>query len=131
MFKQICFKHVQKSLLVSNMSTVSLEFQDTVINLNSVSLSGKSVCFLDLGDCFHFFFAGIWFFHCHLESHLEQGQAMLFKVGNPEDWENPPANFPRCGSYGTEDAPEFCPRSSCKQDTDGNNTLNHKSISAF
>ena len=74
-----------------------------------------------------FSFIGIWFFHCHVESHVEQGQAMLFKVGNPKDWETPPNNFPRCGSYGTEDSPQFCPKSSCKQDTNGNITKSQDS----
>ena len=50
-------------------------------------------------------FVGIWFFHCHKKIHAEIGQAMVFKVGSPEEWGAPPDDFPSCGSFGTEEAP--------------------------
>ena len=59
---------------------------------------------------------GLWLLHCHKMRHNEVGQNMIFKVGGLEDWGQPPENFPRCGSFGTSDAPkEVCPKYTGKE----------------
>ncbi|XP_064601859.1 uncharacterized protein LOC135467880 [Liolophura sinensis] len=47
---------------------------------------------------------GYWFFHCHVDSHMLQGMAMLFKVGEDEDIPKIPEQFPRCGGMGFSNA---------------------------
>ncbi|KAK3604615.1 hypothetical protein CHS0354_027469, partial [Potamilus streckersoni] len=42
---------------------------------------------------------GIWFFHCHTDGHMQQGMAMVIKVGNLIQFPSPPSYFPRCGGY--------------------------------
>ncbi|KAL3875074.1 hypothetical protein ACJMK2_038012, partial [Sinanodonta woodiana] len=42
---------------------------------------------------------GIWFLHCHTDGHLQQGMAMVIKVGNLAEFPTPPSYFPRCGGY--------------------------------
>ncbi|XP_071949700.1 uncharacterized protein [Antedon mediterranea] len=42
---------------------------------------------------------GIWFFHCHIETHLEDGMAMVLQVGEEDDIQKPPKDFPTCGSW--------------------------------
>lgn len=42
---------------------------------------------------------GYWFFHCHLQYHMEPGMKMIIKVGNNSDMLPPPANFPTCGNF--------------------------------
>lgn len=42
---------------------------------------------------------GYWLFHCHIEFHSEVGMALIFKVGEHEDFQLPPPDFPRCGHY--------------------------------
>ncbi|XP_011500453.1 PREDICTED: laccase-1-like [Ceratosolen solmsi marchali] len=42
---------------------------------------------------------GYWLFHCHIEFHSEVGMALIFKVGEHEDFEPVPPQFPRCGNY--------------------------------
>lgn len=38
-------------------------------------------------------------FHCHIEFHVEVGMALIFKVGEHEDFSSVPAGFPQCGDY--------------------------------
>ncbi|KAK3595486.1 hypothetical protein CHS0354_021582 [Potamilus streckersoni] len=40
-----------------------------------------------------------WFFHCHTDGHMQQGMAMVIKVGNLTQFPTPPSYFPRCGGY--------------------------------
>ncbi|XP_046822768.1 laccase-1-like [Vespa crabro] len=42
---------------------------------------------------------GYWLFHCHIEFHAEIGMSLIFKVGNHEDMQQVPYNFPRCGDW--------------------------------
>lgn len=42
---------------------------------------------------------GYWLFHCHIEFHVELGMAVVFKVGQHEEFSSPPPGFPRCGNY--------------------------------
>ncbi|KAJ8683446.1 hypothetical protein QAD02_019238 [Eretmocerus hayati] len=42
---------------------------------------------------------GYWFFHCHFEQHSNIGMALIFKVGEHEDFPAVPRNFPKCGHY--------------------------------
>ncbi|XP_014219306.1 laccase-5-like [Copidosoma floridanum] len=39
---------------------------------------------------------GYWFFHCHYETHQSSGMALIFKIGEHEDFPKVPKNFPRC-----------------------------------
>ena len=68
-------------------------------------------------SCFHHL--GLWLFHCHNSFHSELGQIVVFKVGDEEDWGPPPQDFPRCGSFGTIDAPKGCPTSTGKHEEYG------------
>ncbi|KAH3772987.1 hypothetical protein DPMN_174335 [Dreissena polymorpha] len=45
---------------------------------------------------------GIWLFHCHNEGHMMQGMALVFKVGNTNQFPVPPAYFPVCGKTITD-----------------------------
>ena len=49
-------------------------------------------------------FAGFWFFHCHTDTHLFQGMALLIKVGDYSDLPPVPKDFPRCGGMGFSNA---------------------------
>ncbi|XP_034099549.2 uncharacterized protein LOC117564761 [Drosophila albomicans] len=42
---------------------------------------------------------GYWLFHCHIEFHAEIGMALVFKVGNNDEMQPIPRNFPTCGDY--------------------------------
>ncbi|KAJ8683447.1 hypothetical protein QAD02_019239 [Eretmocerus hayati] len=42
---------------------------------------------------------GYWFFHCHFEQHANTGMALVFKVGEHEDFPPTPQGFPTCGNY--------------------------------
>ena len=44
-------------------------------------------------------FSGIWFLHCHVETHLMIGMAMLIKVGDPDEFPKPPSWSRKCGGY--------------------------------
>ncbi|XP_014230420.1 laccase-1-like [Trichogramma pretiosum] len=48
---------------------------------------------------FHADNPGYWLFHCHIEFHSEVGMALVFKIGEHEDFAPVPVNFPRCGDY--------------------------------
>ncbi|NP_001155158.1 venom laccase precursor [Nasonia vitripennis] len=48
---------------------------------------------------FHANNPGYWFFHCHFEMHADIGMALIFKIGEHEDFRKPPENFPKCGKY--------------------------------
>ncbi|XP_046614059.1 laccase-1-like [Neodiprion virginianus] len=55
---------------------------------------------------FHANNPGYWLFHCHIEFHVELGMALIFKVGEHEDFPPVPDKFPRCGSYTPIGPPE-------------------------
>ncbi|KAJ8683448.1 hypothetical protein QAD02_019240 [Eretmocerus hayati] len=48
---------------------------------------------------FHANNPGYWFFHCHFEQHAITGMALVFKVGEHEDFPPIPQGFPTCGNY--------------------------------
>ena len=48
--------------------------------------------------------AGFWFFHCHTDTHLAQGMALLIRVGDYSDLPPMPSEFPRCGGMGFSNA---------------------------
>ncbi len=52
---------------------------------------------------------GLWFFHCHVETHMLEGQALILKVGDAADFDKIPSNFPTCD--GTRNA--FGKKSAC------------------
>ncbi|PVD33733.1 hypothetical protein C0Q70_04993 [Pomacea canaliculata] len=53
---------------------------------------------------------GYWFFHCHTDSHLQQGMALLIQVGDHSNLPPLPADFPRCGGMGFSNALRWpCP----------------------
>ena len=37
---------------------------------------------------------GLWFFHCHVQTHMLEGQSFIMKVGDAEDFNEPPEEFP-------------------------------------
>lgn len=49
---------------------------------------------------FFFFFAGVWFMHCHLEVHTTWGLKMAFVVDDGEGPDQsvlpPPSDLPKC-----------------------------------
>ncbi|KAK7487838.1 hypothetical protein BaRGS_00020885, partial [Batillaria attramentaria] len=47
---------------------------------------------------------GIWFFHCHIDTHLAQGKALLIQDGDRLFFPPLPDVFPRCGGFGTRNA---------------------------
>jgi len=49
--------------------------------------------------CICIFLVGYWLFHCHIEYHVELGMAIVFKVGEEQDYPAVPPNFPRCSNY--------------------------------
>ncbi|KAH8418852.1 hypothetical protein KR222_004583 [Zaprionus bogoriensis] len=42
---------------------------------------------------------GYWLFHCHIEFHAEIGMALVVKVGDHDQMQPVPRNFPTCGDY--------------------------------
>ncbi|GFN91551.1 multicopper oxidase [Plakobranchus ocellatus] len=42
---------------------------------------------------------GVWFFHCHIEYHIDIGMGMIIQVGSKSEFPKVPKNFPRCGSW--------------------------------
>ncbi|KAJ8030199.1 L-ascorbate oxidase [Holothuria leucospilota] len=39
---------------------------------------------------------GWWFFHCHLEFHVEIGMSLVIHTGTDDDLQDTPADFPKC-----------------------------------
>ena len=37
---------------------------------------------------------GLWFFHCHVQTHMLEGQSFILQVGDAEDFDEPPKEFP-------------------------------------
>ena len=37
---------------------------------------------------------GLWFFHCHVQTHMLEGQAFILQVGDAADFDVPPKGFP-------------------------------------
>ncbi|XP_060581710.1 uncharacterized protein LOC132738260 [Ruditapes philippinarum] len=48
---------------------------------------------------FHADNPGFWFFHCHIQFHLNTGMGLLIQVGNPNDMPKIPKNFQKCGNW--------------------------------
>ncbi|XP_033112326.1 laccase-2-like [Anneissia japonica] len=48
---------------------------------------------------FHATNPGWWFFHCHLEFHVEIGMALIVHVGEQDDLPEVAKNFPKCGNF--------------------------------
>ncbi|XP_061164932.1 uncharacterized protein LOC133173878 [Saccostrea echinata] len=42
---------------------------------------------------------GFWFFHCHIDFHVEEGMGIILQVGEISQMPKPPYNFPRCGNW--------------------------------
>ena len=42
---------------------------------------------------------GYWYLHCHVEGHVEMGQAAVLQIGEPEEMPPTPAKFPTCGNF--------------------------------
>ena len=42
---------------------------------------------------------GFWFMHCHMESHNENGMALVIQEGNVTDMNRLPVGFKTCGSF--------------------------------
>ncbi len=45
------------------------------------------------------FLLGWWFIHCHIDLHADVGQGVVLKVGELEDMEAVPDDYPKCGDY--------------------------------
>ena len=43
--------------------------------------------------------SGFWFFHCHIEFHVEIGMAVIIQVGDKDDMPPTPKGFPKCGNW--------------------------------
>lgn len=48
---------------------------------------------------FHADNPGFWFFHCHIEFHVDIGMGIIIQVGNKEDFPKVPKGFPKCGNW--------------------------------
>ncbi|XP_078320451.1 uncharacterized protein LOC144621367 [Crassostrea virginica] len=42
---------------------------------------------------------GFWFMHCHLDTHMSVGMALVLQIGETDDMPHLPSNFPRCLNY--------------------------------
>ena len=42
---------------------------------------------------------GVWFMHCHIDSHALGGMALLLRVGNIKDLPNKPNDWQICNSF--------------------------------
>lgn len=74
----------------------------------------------------------VWFAHCHLESHREDGMAMIFNIGNytaPLDLSQLPNDFPSCDTPFVQSLREH-PSCTCYQNSDAilnqSLTVNHQ-----
>ena len=65
---------------------------NAILQLNAIFVSTFFVSFPSA--------TGIWFFHCHIETHLAQGKAIVLQVGDRSEFPPVPDGFPRCGSFG-------------------------------
>ena len=41
---------------------------------------------------------GYWLVHCHIDSHVADGMAVVIKVGERKDW-HITKDFPKCGDF--------------------------------
>lgn len=44
--------------------------------------------------------------HCHLETHMSAGMAVVIQVGNPHEMPKHPDNFPMCSNYPADIEPD-------------------------
>lgn len=49
---------------------------------------------------------GFWLMHCHLETHMSVGMAVVIQVGNPHEMPKHPDNFPMCSNYPADTEPD-------------------------
>ncbi|XP_012286272.1 laccase-4 isoform X2 [Orussus abietinus] len=56
---------------------------------------------------FHANNPGYWIFHCHIEFHVELGMALIFKIGEHEEFPPVPRDFPKCGNWLPSGRPEI------------------------
>ncbi|KAJ8030200.1 Laccase-2 [Holothuria leucospilota] len=54
---------------------------------------------------------GWWFFHCHLEFHVEIGMSLVVHVGTDDDLPDIPADFPKCYDWPRMASPADKPNS--------------------
>ncbi|KAK6195925.1 hypothetical protein SNE40_001251 [Patella caerulea] len=88
----------------------------------SKAVSKDSVTVPDGGYTVIRFYAdnpGVWFFHCHIEFHVEIGMGLIIQVGSKDQMPRKPKGFPTCGNFeysGLEEEKEEdtleCPESS-------------------
>lgn len=54
------------------------------------------IILLDLNKTKKLYIPGYWLFHCHIDSHMNRGMMLVFKVGEHEDFPAVPKDFPKC-----------------------------------
>lgn len=59
--------------------------------------------------------------HCHLETHMSVGMAVVIQVGDPMEMPELPDNFPMCSSYPAYNEPD----SKSKSGSDEKSGSNH------
>lgn len=64
---------------------------------------------------------GFWLMHCHLETHMSVGMAVVIQVGDPMEMPKLPDNFPMCSSYPAYNEPD----SKSKSDSGEKSGSNH------
>lgn len=42
---------------------------------------------------------GFWFFHCHYDYHHAAGMSAVFQIGELNEMNKGPKEFPKCGNY--------------------------------
>ena len=74
---------------------IGLNLTDLILNENgplkdviAIPAGGFALVELETGN------AGIWNFHCHIQQHIDEGMAMLLKIGN--EFPAVPEGFPTC-----------------------------------
>ncbi|XP_054084101.1 uncharacterized protein LOC105219789 [Zeugodacus cucurbitae] len=63
---------------------------------------------------------GYWLFHCHIEFHAEIGMALIIKVGDNDQMQSAPKNFPTCHDYMPKDGDDDVAENSGDHNNNGN-----------
>ncbi len=70
---------------------------------------------------------GLWFFHCHVLTHMLEGQSLILKVGDVSDFDTIPNDFPMCSKSqvrsGSGSGTETGPRSGSGSESGSNQEL--------
>lgn len=67
--------------------------------------------------------------HCHLDTHMSVGMALVLQIGETDDMPHPPSNFPRCLNYPANLEPDSHSKSgSNEQNIEGKS---RKDVDAF